>query len=316
MSKKVYKENYFQHDRYARQDPKIKAMLVHFRKESEIKAQAAVCIYWWIVEDMHTDDYPINKLDVFADDYRCDADFLKSILEDFDLFRIEDDCYVSDRVLRNLKEQQEKSEKARNKANKRWKNKGEETPKPELTEADEEFINNVIQIFNTEFNKTQIVSKDNREKIHNITKANNLTLDVWQKVFGNAKRGWDFGDRKNVKPMLKNILEEWDSFASDDYFLAPDREAAARAKKEREEAEERRKAEEKRQQEEEIARNKAAKEAICDAETAIDYIVNFMGIPESVIKRSPTVKEYANKYGFTVEDVIEALREKEGEILL
>lgn len=313
MSKKNYKDPYFQHDRYARQDPKIKAMLVHFRKESETKAQAAVCIYWWIIEDMHTDDYPISKLDVFADDYRCDADFLKSILEDFELFRMEDDCYVSDRVLRNLKEQQEKSEKARNKANKRWKNKGEETPKEEMTEADEEFVNNVIQIFNTEFNKTQIVSKENREKIYNITKANNLTLDIWQKVFENAKRGWDFGDKKNVKPMLKNILGEWDSFASDDYFLAPDREAAAKAKKEREEAEERKRAEERRLQEEENARSQAAREAICDATSAINYIINYMKIPECVIKKSPTVKEYANKYGFTVGDVIEARKNKDKE---
>lgn len=316
MSKKVYKENYFQHDRYARQDPKIKAMLVHFRKESELKAQAAVCIYWWIVEDMHTDDYPINKLDVFADDYRCDTAFLKSILEDFELFRVENDCYVSDRVLRNLKEQQEKSEKARAKIQKRWAKKGEGQPKEEMTETDEEFVNNVIQIFNTEFNKTQIVSKDNREKIHRITKENSLTLDVWQKVFSNAKRGWDFGDKKNVKPMLKNILEEWDSFASDDYFLAPDREAAARAKKEKEEAAERKKAEERRLQEELIAKDRAAKNAICNAETAINYIVNYMNIPESAIKRSPTVKEYANKYGFTVSDVIEAIKGKEGEKLL
>ena len=311
MSKKVYKENYFQHDRYARQDPKIKAMLVHFRKESELKAQAAVCIYWWIVEDMHTDDYPISKLDVFADDYRCDADFLKSILEDFELFRIEDDCYVSDRVLRNLREQQEKSEKARAKIQKRWNKKAEEQPKEELTEADEEFINNVIQIFNTEFNKTQIVSKDNREKIHRITKENNITLDVWQKVFSNAKRGWDFGDKKNVKPMLKNVLEEWDSFASDDYFLAPDREAAARAKKEREEAEEKRKAEERRLQEEENAKYQAARDAVCDAASAIDYIVNYMRIPQMMVRKSSVVKDYAKEFGFTVEDVIAAMENRE-----
>ena len=113
MTKKIYKETYFQHDRYARQDAKIKGMLSHFRKESEEKAKAAVCVFWWIVEDMHTDDYPVNKLEVFADDYRCSVEFLKSILENFELFHIENDCYVSNRVLRNLKEQEEKSEKAR-----------------------------------------------------------------------------------------------------------------------------------------------------------------------------------------------------------
>lgn len=227
MSKKLYKETYFQHDRYARQDPKIKNLLVHFRKISNEKAQAAVCIFWWIVEDMHTDDYPVNKLDVFADDYRCDVEFLKSILEDFDLFRIEGDCYVSDRVLKNLKEQEEKSERAKAKAAKRWQGKkspNEAPAEPDNIQIDDEFVNSIIQIYNSEFKKSQIVGKATREKINKITKDNNLSTDIWQKVFKNAKRGWDFKG-ENKKPHLKNILENWDAFASDDYNLAPDIEA-------------------------------------------------------------------------------------------
>ena len=232
MSKKIYKETYFQHDRYARQDPKIKSLLVHFRKISEEKAQAACCIFWWIVEDMHTDDYPISKLDVFADDYRCDVEFLKSILEDFDLFRIEGDCYVSDRVLKNLREQEEKSEKARKSIEKRWKNKGhkpQEEPKEEPLVIDEELVNSIIQIFNKEFKKTQIVGKETREKIYKLTQRNKINLDIWKKVFSNAKRGWDIkGEHK--KPSLKNILDNWDAFASDDYFLTPDIEAEKKQK--------------------------------------------------------------------------------------
>ena len=120
MAKKNYQDTYFQHDRYARRDSKIKALLTHFRKESEEKAKAAICIFWWIVEDMHLDDYPVDKLDVFADDYRCDVDFLRSILNDFNLFRIENNCYVSDRVLRNLEEQAKKAEQKSIAANTKW----------------------------------------------------------------------------------------------------------------------------------------------------------------------------------------------------
>lgn len=239
MSKKIYKEKYFPHDRHARQDPKIKKMLMHFRKNSELQAQAAVCIYWWIVEDMHTDDYPVNNLDAFADDYRCDIEFLKSILNDFDLFHIVDDYYVSDRVLRNLKEQQEKSEKARQKAEKRWNKRpqtqGEPTQPPEPQtpqdnqEIDDELINSIIQIYNTEFKKSQIVGKATREKIFKITKENNITNEIWQKVFKNAKRGWNIKG-ENKKPILKNILDNWDAFASDDYFLAPDEDAQKTAR--------------------------------------------------------------------------------------
>lgn len=142
MGRDIYKP-YFSHDIYARQDAKIKNMLLHFRKESNLKAQAAVCIYWYIVEDMHKDDYKISDLEAYADDYRCDIDFLKSILEDFDLFRIENDCYISDRVLRNIEEQSEKSKKSKAAANKRWNKKNKEESKlaPDLRLLEqEEFI--------------------------------------------------------------------------------------------------------------------------------------------------------------------------------
>ena len=308
MSKKNYKETYFQHDRYARQDPKIKSMLVHFRKESEDKAKAAVCVFWWIVEDMHIDDYPIDKLDVFADDYRCDVDFLKSILEDFDLFRIEDGCYVSDRVLKNLKEQEEKSEKARAKAQKRWKKK-EEDAAPD--EADLEIVNSIIQLYNTAFKKTQIVGKDNREKIYKINKDNKLTLDIWQKVFDNARRGWDIKGEHKI-PNLKNILDNWDAFASDDYYLAPDYEKIAAAKKAKEVEAERAKEAERLQREKEIEEYNNEKDAICDVATAIAFINKHNRMPESFLRKSSTVREYMQQYNFTVEDVI-AARKKEGE---
>lgn len=120
MAKKNYQDTYFQHDRYARRDSKIKALLTYFRKESEEKAKAAICVFWWIVEDMHLDDYPVDKLEVFADDYRCDVNFLHSILNDFNLFRVENNCYVSDRVLRNLEEQAKKAEQKSIAANTKW----------------------------------------------------------------------------------------------------------------------------------------------------------------------------------------------------
>ncbi|MDD3238242.1 MAG: hypothetical protein PHV37_09125 [Candidatus Gastranaerophilales bacterium] len=113
-------ERFFSHDLYAREDIKIKRMLYFFRKESEDKAKAAICVFWWIIEDMHKDSYKIAELDMHADDYRCDIEFLKSILEDFELFRIEDDCYVSDRVMRNLEYQTEQADKNSKAAEVRW----------------------------------------------------------------------------------------------------------------------------------------------------------------------------------------------------
>jgi len=316
MTKKIYKETYFQHDRYARQDAKIKGMLSHFRKESEEKAKAAVCVFWWIVEDMHTDDYPVNKLEVFADDYRCSVEFLKSILENFELFHIENDCYVSNRVLRNLKEQEEKSEKARKSVQKRWdkhkkdtppKSKEEEKRQPEY---DEDVVLSIIQIYNKKFKKSQIVSNENKARIFKIHTENHLTVEDWEKVFSNAKRGWDIGDKKNVPPNLKKILDEWDSFASDDYFLAPDRDAIAEKKREEELQKEIK------NKETELANKKhneecrAAFQAIHDKATAFEYLAKYCpsAMSKSVNKiflaKNQTIKTLAEQYDFTIDEFV------------
>ena len=308
MSRNIYK-TYFSHDIYSRQDPKIKKLLVHFRKISNEKAQAAVCLYWWIIEDMHADDYKIADIETYADDYRCDVDFLKSILEDFELFRQEDDCYISDRVLRNIAEQEEKSQKAKKSIQKRWAKKKDEEAAPD--EADLEVVNSIIQLYNTAFKKTQIVGKENREKIFKINKENKLSLEIWQKVFDNARRGWDIkGEHKT--PNLKNILDNWDAFASDDYFLAPDYEAIAAAKKQREIEAEKAKEAERLQREKENAEIEASRNAICDTASAIAFLNKHNRMPESFLRKSSTVREYMQQYNFTVEDLI-AARQEEGE---
>ena len=315
MTKKIYKETYFQHDRYARQDAKIKGMLSHFRKESEEKAKAAVCVFWWIVEDMHTDDYPVNKLEVFADDYRCSVEFLKSILENFELFHIENDCYVSNRVLRNLKEQEEKSEKARKSVQKRWDKHKKDTPpkgkeEEQQPEYDEDVVLSIIQIYNKKFKKSQIVSNENKARIFKIHTENHLTVEDWEKVFSNAKRGWDIGDKKNVPPNLKKILDEWDSFASDDYFLAPDRDAIAEKKREEELQKEIK------NREKELANKKhdeecrAAFQAIHDKVTAFEYVAKYCpsAMSKSVNKiflaKNQTIKTLAEQYDFTIDEFV------------
>jgi hypothetical protein len=315
---KVYKETYFQHDRYARQDPKIKKMLTVFRKENELKAKAAVCIYWWIVEDMHTNAYPKSELDAFADDYRCDVDFLKSILEDFELFRVENDCYVSDRVLRNLKEQEEKSNKAKRSAQRRWNKSEEKTENPEKAEQtstdtpeyNEELVMQIIGIYNKKFNKSQIVSGANKQKIFKINTENNLTLDVWEKVFSNAKRGWDIGDKKNVPPSLKKILEEWDSFASDDYFLAPNREAIAQAHEQKLNEKREQDLKTKQQNKEWTEKKDELKNAIKDKRSAMEYVHYCLPIQdEVVIKQSYNFKQYSREYDFTFDEYVQYLQD-------
>ncbi|MBR0234064.1 MAG: DUF4373 domain-containing protein [Synergistaceae bacterium] len=294
MSRDIYKP-YFSHDIYARQDAKIKNLLLYFRKESEDKAKAAYCVYWYIVEDMHKDDYKMSDLEAYADDYRCDVEFLKSILENFDLFRIENDCYISDRVLKNIQEQKEKHERAKQLANRRWQGK----------KSEENIVDSIIEIFNKELEKSQTVGKETKGKILKLTRENNISLETWAKVFKNAKRGWNI-EGKNKKPSLKTILENWDSFASDDYYLAPDlrqQEEQRQALKAQQEQEQKNKAAEEKAYEE---KKQAELNRVCDSVSAIVFLNRHYRLSPDILRISKLFQEFSKKYNITIDDVISA----------
>lgn len=120
---------YFSHDESASQDGKILKMFRDFRKLSKemtkeelesFVAVGAYGIFWRIVEFMHGNNLLVNDVDVLADDLRIDTKYIEQILNNYELFRIEGDCYISDRILKNLNKQQSKSEKSKNAVETRW----------------------------------------------------------------------------------------------------------------------------------------------------------------------------------------------------
>lgn len=120
---------YFSHDESASQDGKILKMFRDFRKLSKEMTQeelesfvavGAYGIFWRIVEFMHGNNLLVDDVDVIADDLRIDTKFIEMILNNYELFRIEGDCYISDRILKNLNKQQSKSEKSKTAVETRW----------------------------------------------------------------------------------------------------------------------------------------------------------------------------------------------------
>ena len=323
---------YFSHDIAAKTDQKIIRLFFDFRKtKNEISetvsrdliSHAAYGIYWEIIEYLHENKLYVDEIDMLADELRVDTEIIKKILEDFQLFKIIDGEYVSERVIRNLKLQEEKSEKARRSVANRYKNKNESKEQKEdidnsIKNYNEELVMSIIQIYNEKFKSSRIVSKTNKENIFKIHSENNLTLEIWEKVFSNAKRGWDIKDKINVKPSLDLILNKWDSFASDDYFLAPDREAIAERKKEEERIKEK-------ELLESLERNRIEKEIqdkaranVHDKNSALDYIYNFskslraMLNNKMLLARSSVLKEF-KEYDITAEDVIEYYKTRDEE---
>ena len=111
------KKTYFPHDSNARNDIKLIKVRSKYGYEG-------FGIYFALVELLFTEN---NKLCV--DDYEtlafglnCNADILKDIILNFDLFIVDDNCFYSKRLDNTLDEINKRSLKASENAKKRWSN--------------------------------------------------------------------------------------------------------------------------------------------------------------------------------------------------
>lgn len=113
---------YFSHDYNARTDPKIKKLLAKH-------GMVGYGIFWSIIEDLYNNDNCLPAdFGSMSYDLRCTEEMVQSIVTGFDLFAISGEFFGSLSVQRRLNERAEKSKKARNSANERWKKKSQ----PEL----------------------------------------------------------------------------------------------------------------------------------------------------------------------------------------
>lgn len=115
MAKEAY---YFSHDCNARNDDKIIAVRMKHKAEG-------YGVYFMLLERLReSSDYTsIKDYNMLAFDFRVSADLVKSIVEGFGLFSFTDDGkrFYSESFSRRMKQKDNKSEKARESANKRWK---------------------------------------------------------------------------------------------------------------------------------------------------------------------------------------------------
>ena len=105
------KEPYFSHDIGTRTSKEIILIIEDLGFEG-------YGLFWAIVEFMHR-----NELKVGEERFICGKNYeakIKSILNDYGLFHIEDDYYISNRIIRNIEEQQEKSKAGRTAVETRW----------------------------------------------------------------------------------------------------------------------------------------------------------------------------------------------------
>ena len=111
------KKTYFNHDSNSFTDIKI----IKMRSKLGIESYG---IFWALLELLFTEENKlcIDDYDTLAFGLQCDPAILKQVVEDFDLFVIEDNCFYSKRLNNHIEEINNKSNKAKENANKRWSN--------------------------------------------------------------------------------------------------------------------------------------------------------------------------------------------------
>lgn len=137
---------YFSHDYNARTDDKIKRLI---RKHGLL----GYGVYWAIIEDLYQNANALPMdCEGIAFDLRTDCNLIKSVINDFDLFIIDAGFFGSLSVQKRLTDRNEKSNKARETAFKRWnkdakalpthdkRNAIKERKEKELKERKERFV--------------------------------------------------------------------------------------------------------------------------------------------------------------------------------
>ena len=175
---------YFSHDYNARMDQKIKKLI-------QVKGMLGYGIFWAIVENLYNNANALpTDYDSIAFELRTKSDVIKSIINNFDLFIIEDGKFGSLSVERRLSDREEKSEKARQSAFKRW-DKSEDNANAMRTHSEGNAI------------KERKV-KESKEKKNIYTEDFNSFWSAYPKKVGkdDAFKSW----QKKDKPAIADIL--------------------------------------------------------------------------------------------------------------
>ncbi len=157
----VTKQSYFSHDSNARNSDK----LIKVRMDLGAEGYA---IYFMILERLRDEDDYISKKDykVIAFDLRVDEEKVKKVINDYDLFIVDDDVFYSKSFLERMNLKDAKRLKAQEAINKRWNKEKEKKEHDEY-----ERITNVIRT-NNERNTN--LYKEKKSKVKESKVNNNI----------------------------------------------------------------------------------------------------------------------------------------------
>lgn len=200
MAKETF---YFSHDYAARADDKIKSLIYSF-------GWAGYGIYWAIIEDLYLNANALQThYDRIAFDLKTETETVKSIINDFGLFKIKGKIFYSESVKNRLQQREFKSANAKKSANYRWK---KEDANALQTQSDR----NAIKESKVKESKVNIKKEIDKEKINfkipQIDEVKTYFLEKKSNEF-EAKKFWNFYQSKNWM-VGKNKMKHWQAAAS------------------------------------------------------------------------------------------------------
>ena len=112
MSRETF---YFTHDYNSRSDPKLSRLKMKMGMDG-------IGIYWCIIEMLYEQNgyIPLIDIETIAFELHTECERIKSVLQNFELFKYEGEYFYSESVLRRLENRNKKSSGARKSALKRW----------------------------------------------------------------------------------------------------------------------------------------------------------------------------------------------------
>ena len=204
--------HFFKHDLGARNDEKIKKLRIKYKS-------SGYGAYMMLLEMLYeSTDYMLEyDLESLAFDLRESKKFIKSIIEDFDLFVIEGGIFYSREVIRRMKRAEEKSEKARESISNRYKSDTKEA-KTNIKNDTNEVQNEGNFDTNRTLNEGNFDTKEAKTNEKNDTKSKKNDTNCGQdKIREDKKREEnntlcerneeDIGDESNTKP-IQNHTED------------------------------------------------------------------------------------------------------------
>ncbi len=189
------KKTYFNHDSNSRNDIRI----IKLRAKLSYEGYG---IFWALLELLFNEENKlcISDYETLAFGLQCDPKILKQVIEDFELFVIEDNCFYSKRLHRHIEDINNKSTKAKESINKRWNNTNVLRPKYDSNTSRVEVkvnksISKRIECFKNNVNSLKDFSD----------KDKNDFIEYWSELTNeeNPKMKWELSNTFNIEYRLK-----------------------------------------------------------------------------------------------------------------